>query len=535
MPRNVAGVYTAPASTVNPAVPNTVISSVDFNAQTTDLALALTQSIASTGVTTTTAAIPFAAGLTFAGGTLAAPGLSLIGSPATGLYSPGVNQLGISINGVAGLLFAGGVVTTVFTGALVGDATATLNVSGVSPGSTTITLATVNPNIGVFGSSTQVPVIAVNGKGQITGVTLATVSGGGGGGAADADLDAMYFGDGSDGNVTISGSVTLTRDMNYANLTISAGAALNTNGWRIFVSQVLDLTAAPAGGIQCNGNVGSPGVVNVQGAGAVGINAGVDTTLYAVVLAGGAGGAGAATNGSNGQVSDDQHVWTNSPPAQAASGKGGNGTSGTGAAAQTSVPNARNMPQRLLGTVFSYGITTAFSKMAVYNFPGAGGGGGAGDGTAGGGGGGGGGVGATIAIFARTISRGIGTAVGAIQAKGNVGGAGGVPAAGNRGGGGGGAGGGGGWLYIVCRFLFGVTGTNILDVTGGNGGLGGNGTGTGTGADGGGAGPGGLTTLANLQTGAVSWTAGSAAVAGNAHAGTTGGTGATALASQVSL
>ena len=60
----------------------------------------------------------------------------------------------------------------------------------------------------------------------------------------------LWFGDGSDGDVTISGAVTLTRDMFYRNLTIAAGAALNPLGFRIFVSDTLDLTAAPAGGIQ---------------------------------------------------------------------------------------------------------------------------------------------------------------------------------------------------------------------------------------------------------------------------------------------
>jgi hypothetical protein len=40
------------------------------------------------------------------------------------------------------------------------------------------TLATVNSNTGAFGSSSSIPVITVNGKGLITGVTTATVAGG---------------------------------------------------------------------------------------------------------------------------------------------------------------------------------------------------------------------------------------------------------------------------------------------------------------------------------------------------------------------
>jgi hypothetical protein len=47
---------------------------------------------------------------------------------------------------------------------------------------TEVDLATVNATTGTFGSSTQVPVITVNGRGQITAVSTATASSGGGGG-----------------------------------------------------------------------------------------------------------------------------------------------------------------------------------------------------------------------------------------------------------------------------------------------------------------------------------------------------------------
>jgi hypothetical protein len=54
--------------------------------------------------------------------------------------------------------------------AFTGDATSTVNTSA-------LTLATVNSNTGSFGSTTSVPVITVNGKGLITAVSTATVSG----------------------------------------------------------------------------------------------------------------------------------------------------------------------------------------------------------------------------------------------------------------------------------------------------------------------------------------------------------------------
>ena len=60
---------------------------------------------------------------------------------------------------------------------LTGDATATLSaVNGAAAVSAAITLATVNSNVGVFGSSTFVPNITVNSKGLITAVTATAIA-----------------------------------------------------------------------------------------------------------------------------------------------------------------------------------------------------------------------------------------------------------------------------------------------------------------------------------------------------------------------
>lgn len=48
-----------------------------------------------------------------------------------------------------------------------------------------------------------------------------------------------YYGDGSDDDVTISGTVTLTRDMYYNNLTLSDGSILKTNWFKIYVNWTL--------------------------------------------------------------------------------------------------------------------------------------------------------------------------------------------------------------------------------------------------------------------------------------------------------
>jgi hypothetical protein len=65
----------------------------------------------------------------------------------------------------------------------------------------------------------------------------------------------LFFGDGSDGDVTIVGTVTLARDMNYRNLTVPSGATLITNGYRILATGVV----RNAGTIHCDGGAGGDG------------------------------------------------------------------------------------------------------------------------------------------------------------------------------------------------------------------------------------------------------------------------------------
>ena len=53
---------------------------------------------------------------------------------------------------------------------LTGDVTAS------GPGSAVATLATVNPNVGTFGSATTIPIVSADAKGRVTGITTATIS-----------------------------------------------------------------------------------------------------------------------------------------------------------------------------------------------------------------------------------------------------------------------------------------------------------------------------------------------------------------------
>ena len=71
---------------------------------------------------------------------------------------------------------ASGIITaTQFVGALTGTATSTTNIPNltgdISSVNTATTLATVNSNVGTFGGTDAIPVVTVNGKGLVTGIT----------------------------------------------------------------------------------------------------------------------------------------------------------------------------------------------------------------------------------------------------------------------------------------------------------------------------------------------------------------------------
>ena len=76
--------------------------------------------------------------------------------------------------------FTGVVTATTFIGALTGTATSTTNIPNltgdISSVNTSTTLATVNSNVGTFGGTGAIPVVTVNGKGLVTGVTTVTAS-----------------------------------------------------------------------------------------------------------------------------------------------------------------------------------------------------------------------------------------------------------------------------------------------------------------------------------------------------------------------
>jgi hypothetical protein len=148
-----------------------------------------------TGATTlsSTAAIT---GNTTVGGTLGVTGASTLDSAAVTNNATVGGTLGVTGNStIGGTLGVTGQITGDITGAVTGnastatalqtarsitidgdvDASAT-NFDGTGNITLTTTLDTVNSDVGSFGSSTAIPVVTVNGKGLVTGVSTASIT-----------------------------------------------------------------------------------------------------------------------------------------------------------------------------------------------------------------------------------------------------------------------------------------------------------------------------------------------------------------------
>ena len=120
------------------------------------------------------------------------------------------------------------------------------------------------------------------------------------------------FGDGADGDVTISGNTTLTRVMYYNTLTVNGSVTLTTSGYVIYVKGTCTITGAIAdpgsaasgatGGAALAGGTGGNGVAGVGGNG--GVAAG--SAGGAVNANSGAGGGAAGGAGGSGLIIVDE-------------------------------------------------------------------------------------------------------------------------------------------------------------------------------------------------------------------------------------
>ena len=310
--------------------------------------------------------------------------------------------------------------------------------------------------------------------------------------------DLIVFGGGGDGAQAFGfGTMTLTRDMYWTNLTLHAGDKIITNGWRIFVSGTLDISAADSHSIQADGAAGANGSGSTGGAGGAGFTS-------AGTLGHGSANGGGGGNGSTGVGNGGSNATTVVSPNNGGDpGTGGNGGTGGnagngGGAANTQVPwYCYRIDDDLIWQHIQAGNVPVNG-----GFSGGGGGGGGGDfGTSTGGGAGGGGAGAHVLyLAARTVARGTNTNPAIISAEGGAGGNGANGGATNSNGGGGGAGGGGGFLIFLYFAKTGSAITNGISASSGLGGTGGNAAGTGTNGLGGGGG--GAGNLLNFDLGA---------------------------------
>ena len=330
----------------------------------------------------------------------------------------------------------------------------------------------------------------------------------------------QFFGDGSDGNVTITSTVTLTRDMFYNNLTFGASGILLTKGYRVFVAGILDVTAAIAGAITQNA------VTNAAAFGATGTTSTTpaagglanDAGFFSA-LSGTAGAAGLSAGSSAGLSGVNLANTTSAFPQGIYSGAtGANGTAGSPGIAGTA--GQHTTPTLVFGAKRSWIDWTPISNTLATAAGGTGGGGGGGGTGGASGGGGGGGAGCYgIAIYANTINRNASTATNFINMVGGAGGNG-LAGVSNAGSGGGGGGGQGGFIYIVYGTLTGTAKTAAIRSAGGQGGN--HGSSGNQGAIGGSS---GAVMLVNLATGIISYTA---PVTGSAGGVPTGGAGGVA-------
>lgn len=242
------------------------------------------------------------------------------------------------------------------------------------------------------------------------------------------------YGDGSDGDATISSNTSLDRTYYYNELTIDSGAHLDTAGYLLFCQRLVISTGCTVGR---DGNDGDP----ANGGAAL-----ADTALGGAPAGGDGGSLGAGSNGGNAINSASGATGGAGGDANAASG----GTPGSASALAATRNQIRHKHTALTGAVWR-----ALDDSWAHLEGGSGGGGGGSDGTQAAGGGSGGGV---VAIFAKEL-----VLEGDIVARGGNGG----NSANTDDGGGGGGGGGMVWLGTRRR----EGGGSIL-VTGGTGGIG---------------------------------------------------------------
>ena len=280
------------------------------------------------------------------------------------------------------------------------------------------------------------------------GVDAFPAAGGGGSSTLSTSFLSAYYGFGFDGDVTISGTVTLTRNMQYNNLIITATGRLKPAGFRVCVKGALT--------IDVGGSIDDDGPANpTQGTTGAGL---ASRGIYGPLATAGRDGVSITGNGSP-VVSGVANASLNSAgvlPIGGAGGASGGGQTGGTAGTITVPPTPQDWA---LNSILNMG-----RQIGPGTFGGGSGGGSGGCNTTGGtctSGAGGCGAGAVM-VYAATLTNN-----GRISANGTNGGNATITGTAN---GGGGGGGGGGLVFLQTSTS---TGTGTVQALGGAGGAGG--------------------------------------------------------------
>lgn len=210
--------------------------------------------------------------------------------------------------------------------ALTGDVSGSFNGTVIPT-----TLATVNSNVGTFGSASQIPVVTVNAKGLTTAASTVTV-------AAPTNISNSQLATMANNTVkgNVSGGTTIPSDLNTTQLTTLvnqftsslSGAVPGSGGGTTNFLRADGTWTTPAGGT---------GVPTIQALTAGTTYTPTSGTVWIKVrMVGGGGGGGAATTNSGGTGGNTSFAsWT------AVGGGGGpTGIGGTGAAGGTGGTNS---------------------------------------------------------------------------------------------------------------------------------------------------------------------------------------------------